>query len=127
MAQGRQYLFVAIDRTSQFAYGQIHLLQSKAVAADFFTSSHRGSALQNPLSVDGQWEPVHQPCAPFTRLNIFLTVFAGRTAMNRSLKEATVKTFTYATTQQLKRQLHDFLMAYNFAKRLKAFRGKPPW
>ena len=85
-------------------------------------------------------------CTMFTRLNIFLTVFAGRTAlnigttqvkhpwtngqgeqMNRSLKEVTVKTFTYATTQQLKGHLHDFLMAYNFAKRLKTLRGKTPW
>jgi len=47
--------------------------------------------------------------------------------MNRSLKEATVKTFTYATTKQLIGHLRDFLMAYNVAKRLKALRGKTPW
>ncbi len=40
--------------------------------------------------------------------------------MNRTLKEATVKTFYYPSHQQLKEHLHDYLMAYNFAKRLKA-------
>jgi hypothetical protein len=47
--------------------------------------------------------------------------------MNRTLKEATVNRFTYATHQELKGHLHAYLMAYNFAKRLKALKGQSPW
>jgi transposase InsO family protein len=47
--------------------------------------------------------------------------------MNRTLKEATVSSFTYQTHEQLKSHLHAYLMAYNFAKRLKSLKGKTPW
>ena len=43
--------------------------------------------------------------------------------MNRTIKEATVKRYYYQSHDHLKRHLHAFLMAYNFAKRLKALKG----
>jgi len=43
--------------------------------------------------------------------------------MNRTLKEATVKRYHYRTHTQLKGRIHAFLIAYNFAKRLKSLRG----
>ena len=42
--------------------------------------------------------------------------------MNRTLKEATVQSFHYCSHEELKKHLHSYLMAYNFAKRLKAFK-----
>jgi transposase InsO family protein len=39
--------------------------------------------------------------------------------MNRTIKEATVKRYHYGSHQQLKEHLHAFMMAYNFARRLK--------
>jgi hypothetical protein len=47
--------------------------------------------------------------------------------MNRTIKEATVKNFYYTSHDELKQHLHAYLMAYNFAKRLKAIKGKTPW
>ena len=47
--------------------------------------------------------------------------------MNRTIKEATVQSYYYSNHQQLERHLNDFLLAYNFARRLKALRGKTPW
>jgi transposase InsO family protein len=47
--------------------------------------------------------------------------------MNRTLKEATVKKFSDQTPQHLKGHLHAFLMAYNFAKRLKPLGGLTPY
>ena len=47
--------------------------------------------------------------------------------MNRTLKEATVKQYHYGSHVQLKQHLHAFLMAYNFAKRLKALNGLTPY
>jgi Integrase core domain len=43
--------------------------------------------------------------------------------MNRTLKEATVKRYYYETHDQLRGHLANFVMAYNFAKRLKTLKG----
>src|SRR4051812_7725353 len=47
--------------------------------------------------------------------------------MNRTVKEATVKTFHYQTLESLKAHLQTFLAAYNFAKHLKALRWRTPF
>nr|WP_162531127.1 integrase core domain-containing protein [Holospora elegans] len=47
--------------------------------------------------------------------------------MNRTLKEATVNSFHYASHDELKQHVRAYLMAYNFAKRLKGIKGKIPW
>lgn len=47
--------------------------------------------------------------------------------MNRTLRDATVRRYHYETHQHLKEHLHAFLMAYNFAKRLKTLRGLTPY
>lgn len=39
--------------------------------------------------------------------------------MNRTIKDATVKRFFYDNHAQLRSHLDDFVLAYNFAKRLK--------
>lgn len=39
--------------------------------------------------------------------------------MNRTIKDATVKRFYYETHDELRAHLTDFVIAYNFAKRLK--------
>jgi transposase InsO family protein len=46
--------------------------------------------------------------------------------MNRTIKEATVKRFHYETHEQLRTHLTDFLVAYNFARRLKTLGGITP-
>lgn len=47
--------------------------------------------------------------------------------MNRTIKEATVKKYHYDTHDSLRRHIYDFVNAYNFAKRLKALKGKTPY
>ena len=47
--------------------------------------------------------------------------------MNRTLKEATIKRFYYETTDQLNTHLQTFLLAYNFAKRLKRLKELMPY
>ncbi len=47
--------------------------------------------------------------------------------MNRTLKEATVYRFFYDTHQQLREHLVTYLMAYNFARRLKTLNGLTPY
>ncbi len=47
--------------------------------------------------------------------------------MNRIIKEATVKRYHYQSHDQLKQHLFTFMMAYNFAKRLKTLKGLTPY
>jgi len=44
--------------------------------------------------------------------------------MVRTIKEATVKSFHYASIQELRRHVGDWLITYNFAKQLKALRWR---
>ncbi len=145
-AQGKLYLYVGIDRTSKFAYAELHERQTKLIAAAFL-----GELIQvvpykihKVLTDNGIQFTNHEH-----HKNAFAHIFE-RTCkehiiehrktkvkhpwtngqverMNRGLKEATVNTFTYASHLQLKEHLHAYLMAYNFAKRLKSLKGKTPW
>jgi transposase InsO family protein len=45
--------------------------------------------------------------------------------MNRT--KATVKRYHYDTHQQLESHLHDFIQAYNYARRLKTLNGLTPY
>src|SRR3954451_14494106 len=47
--------------------------------------------------------------------------------MNRTIKEATVQRFYYATHEQLRMHLADFVAAYNFGRRLKTLKGLTPY
>jgi len=46
--------------------------------------------------------------------------------MNRTIKEATVKSFHYDNHEQLENHLQTFIDAYNFARRLKTLKGLTP-
>lgn len=50
-----------------------------------------------------------------------------RVAMNRPLKEATVKRFYYETLNHLRTHLADFVNTYNFGRRLKTLKGLTPY
>jgi len=144
--EGKLYLFVAIDRTSKFAYAELHLEAIKTVAAQFlrqliaavpyrihtvltdngirFTNRQRDhSAFQH---IFGRVCQEHGIEHRLTKTNHPWT--NGQVErMNRTLKEATVKKDYYQTHQHLKEHLYAFLMAYNFAKRLKTLRGLTPY
>jgi hypothetical protein len=47
--------------------------------------------------------------------------------MVRTIKDATVKSFHYASIQELRRHVADWLVAYNFAKQLKALKFRTPY
>ncbi len=46
--------------------------------------------------------------------------------MNRTIKEATVRSFHYTTLSKLSAHLKDYLWAYNSARLLRALNGKRP-
>ena len=47
--------------------------------------------------------------------------------INRTIKEATVNRYYYQNHRQLSEHLDKFILAYNFAKRLKILRGLTPY
>ena len=47
--------------------------------------------------------------------------------MNRTIKDATTKAYHYDSVEQLEKHLNEFMIAYNFAKKLKALKFKTPF
>lgn len=149
--EGKLYLFVAIDRTSKFAFAQLHAAANVRTAAGFLQAlveavPYRiqtvltdngiqfGDAIQHRSGPTARYR-VHmfdRVCLEngiehrFTKPNHPWT--NGQVErMNRTLKEATVRRYHYSSHQQLEAHLSAFLDAYNFAKRLKTLNGLTPY
>lgn len=144
--EGKLYLFVAIDRTSKFAYAELHLKATRMIARDFLSNLIAAVpyTLHTLLTDNGIQFAKRQGTEdyrmiPFDRLchthgiEHRLTKIShpwtnGQVErMNRTLKEATVKRYHYSSHEQLKTHLQTFLMAYNFARRLKTLKGLTPY
>lgn len=144
--EGKFYLFVAIDRTSKFAYTEIHPQATKPVAAAFL--EHLIKVVPYKIHIvltDNGVQFTSRAGQDTWRVHIFERVCQAHSIehrltkvnhpwtngqverMNRTIKEATVKLYHYVSVDQLRSHVHDFLMAYNFAKRLKALQGKTPY
>src|SRR5271170_2804242 len=144
-AEGKLRLFVAIDRTSKFAYAELHQDAGKMVAAQFLRNliaavpytihtvlTDNGIQFANRTRDKYAFHHIFdRVCAEngiehrLTKLNHPWT--NGQVErMNRTIKEATVKRFHYQAHQHLKEHLQTFLMAYNFAKRLRTLKGLTP-
>src|SRR5215218_8967795 len=158
--QGRFYLLVAIDRTSKFAFVELHERVTRRVAGDFLRAliaavpyrvhtvlTDHGTHFTEPNG--NTWTPAEikdmlarkqlfrahafelacaqndvehrltKPRHPWTNGQV--------ERMNRTIKEATVQRFYYATHDQLRTHLADFVAAYNFARRLKTLKGLTPY
>lgn len=144
--EGKLYLFVAIDRTSKYAYVELHGTSTRAIATQFLrnliadvpykihtiltdngiqfakrsgTESYRAHPFDAVCDEHQIEHRFTQVCHPWTNGQV--------ERMNKTIKEATTHRFYYDTHDQLKRHLHAFLMMYNFTKRLKALNGLSPY
>lgn len=149
--EGKLYLFVAIDRTSKFAYVELHDKSDRQISTAFLHNlikavpykihtilTDNGSQFCHPpryrngptaqyirhmfgMCCDGYGieHRMTKPKHPWTNGQV--------ERMNRTIKEATVKRYYYNSHTQLKAHLHSFLMAYNFARRLKTLKGLTPY
>ena len=149
--EGKLYLFVAVDRTSKYAFARL-VKRATGMAARAFLDelvaavpyqihtvlTDNGIQFADlPKNRDGpsaRWRghPFDRACHEhgiehrLTKPNHPWT--NGQVErMNRTLKEATVRRYHYKTHQQLEDHLAAFLDAYNFAKRLKTLRGLTPY
>ena len=143
---GKLYLFVAIDRTSKFAYAELLEQAGKLEAAQFlrnliaavpyriqivltdngiqFTNRKRdryafAHIFGRVCQEHGIDHRLTKPNHPWTNGQV--------ERMNRTLKDATVKRYHYDNHHQLKEHVYTFLNAYNFAKRLKTLHGLTPY
>lgn len=149
--EGKLHLFVAVDRTSKYAFAQLHPAANVKTAAGFLAAlieavPYRIHTVLTDNGIQFCDAPQHRsgPTARY-RLHGFDRVCREHDIehrltkpnhpwtngqverMNRTLKEATVRRHHYQNHRQLEDHLAAFLDAYNFAKRLKTLRGLTPY
>lgn len=151
-ADGRLVMFLAIDRVSKFTYVEFHDKAGKMAGAAFLRnvieafpykihivltdnsmafadlpkyreSQHHGSPgghiFGRVCIENGIQHRLTKPYHPWT---------SGQAErMNRTIKDATVKTYHYGDLESLRAHVLAFLTAYNFAKHLKALRWRTPY
>jgi hypothetical protein len=144
--EGKLRLFVAIDRTSKFAYVELHEKAGKMVSAQFLRNlierlpykihtilTNNGVQFTNRKQNTSAFEHIfdrvcreHDIDHRLTKINHPWT--NGQIErMNRIIKEATVKRHCYDNHDQPRSHLNDFIDAYNFARRLKTLKGLTPY
>ena len=149
-AEGKLYLYVAIDRTSKFAFvqlvrktGRCRLGLPDALIAAVPYKIHTvltDNGIQftfPPRYADG---PTARHMTHMFDMRCRENGIEHRLTkikhpwtngqverMNRTIKEATVKRFHYDSHQQFETHLADFISAYNFGRRLKTLKGLTPY
>jgi hypothetical protein len=150
-AEGKLYLFVAIDRTSKFAFVQLVESANRVTASAFLVAliaavPYKIHIVLTDNGIQFRLPPryANGPTARFlthmfemrcqengiehrfTKINHPWT--NGQVErMNRTIKEATVKRYHYECHDQLSQHLNDFIEAYNFGRRLKTLKGLTPY
>jgi len=149
--EGKLYLFVAIDRTTKFTFVELHEKADRPVAVRFlealiaavpyrlhtvltdngiqfadlprnrdgWTARYRVHRFDQICQANGIEHRLTKPNHPWTNGQV--------ERMNRTIKEATVNRYHYQTHDQLRGHLADFVIAYNFARRLKTLKGLSPY
>jgi transposase InsO family protein len=145
-AEGKAFLFVAVDRTSKLVVARLYRKATKLAAQAFLkvllrevpyrihtVLTDNGVQFSDQARTGGRL-PVH----PFTRLRQASGVEHRLTKpyhpwtngqaerMVRTVKDATVHAFHYATIPELRRHVAVWLAAYNFAKQLRTLRWRTP-
>jgi transposase InsO family protein len=145
---GKAFLFVAVDRTSKIVVARIYRKATKLVAAGFLKAlvktvpykihtvltdngvqfvqhdkrTDRGFVDHIFGAVCAENDIEHRQTKPY---HPWTNGQAER--MVRTIKEATVKSFHYVSITDLRRHVRDWLLAYNYAKQLKALRFRTPF
>lgn len=145
-AEGRLYLFAAIDRTSKFAYVELHQRAGKMQAAQFLRNLQEALpyAIHTVLTDNGiqftnrekdrfAFEHIFERVCRENGIEHRLTRVKhpwtnGQVErMNRTIRQATVNRYHYDDHKQFENYLQNFMNAYNFARRLKSLKGLTPY
>ena len=150
-AEGKLYLYVAIDRTSKFAFVQLVEKANRATASAFLVSlikavPYKIHTVLTDNGIQFTFPPRYKdgPTARYMRHMFDMRCQENEIEhrltkpkhpwtngqverMNRTIKEATVKRYHYDSHEQLKAHLGVFVDAYNFGRRLKTLKGLTPY
>ena len=150
-AEGKLYLYVAIDRTSKFTFVQVVKKTGRTSAAAFLTALIEAVPykIHTVLTDNGIQFTFPQRYAGGPTARYVTHMFDMRCQengiehrltkvkhpwtngqverMNRTIKEATVQRYHYDSHRQLEAHLADFVSAYNFGRRLKTLKGLTPY
>ena len=135
--QGKLHMFVAVDRTSKFAFVELHEKATTAVSREFLLRLIAAVPykIHTVLTDNGERFRAHAFEYACARNDIEHRTTRAKhpwtngqvERMNRTIKDATVKRFYYESHDQLRQHLVDFVAAYNFARRLKTLKGLTPY
>ena len=149
--EGKLYLYVAIDRTSKFAFVQLVRKTGRTSASAFlealiaavpykihtvltdngiqFTFPSRYADGPTARYITHMFDMRCQENGIEHRLTKVKHPWTNGQVerINRTIKEATVKCYHYDSHRQLEIHLADFIAAHNFARRLKTLRGLTPY
>ena len=150
--EGKLYLYVAIDRTSKFAFVQLKDKANRKTASAFLEAliaavPYKINIVLTDNGIQFTFPPRYKEGGPTAtymthmfdirccengiehRLTKIKHPWTNGQVerMNRTIKEATVKRYHYEDHDQLKAHLTDFINAYNYARRLKTLKGLTPY
>lgn len=149
-AEGKLYLYLAIDRTSKFPVVQLVRKTGRTSASAFLVALIEAVPykIHTVLTDNGvQFKfPTRYADGPTARyMTRMFDMYSQENGiehrltkikhpwtdgqverMNRTIKEAAVKRYHYDSDQQLEVHLTDFMSAYNFGRRLKTLKGLTP-
>jgi transposase InsO family protein len=149
--EGKLYLYVAVDRTSKFAFVQLVEKANTGTARAFLealvaTVPYKIEIVLTDNGIQFAYLPKNRsgPTATWSR-HLFDRACRRHgiehrltkpnhpwtngqvERMNRTIKEATVQRYHYDSHEQFRRHLDDFVAAYNFGRRLKTLKGLTPY
>jgi transposase InsO family protein len=150
-AEGKLYLYVAIDRTSKFAFVQLVTKTGRTSASAFLVAliaavPYKIHTVLTDNGIQFTFPPRYAdgPTAQYMthmfdmrcqengiehRLTKIRHPWTNGQVerMNRTIKEATVKRYHYDSHRQLETHLRYFIDAYNYSRRLKTLKGLTPF
>ena len=149
--EGKLYLYVAIDRTSKFAFVQLVNKTGRTSASAFLEAlieavPYKIHTVLTDNGIQFTYPPRYADGPTATYMTHMFDMRCRENGiehrltkikhpwtngqverMNRTIKDATVKRYHYDSHKQLKTHLADFVNAYNFGKRLKTLKGLTPY
>jgi transposase InsO family protein len=150
-AEGKLYLYVAIDRTSKFVFVQVVRKTGRTSASGFLMAliaavPYKIHTVLTDNGIQFTFPPRYAD-GPTARYMTHMFDMRCREngiehrltkikhpwtngqveRMNRTIKEATVKRYHYDSHQLFEQHLADFINAYNYARRLKTLKGLTPY
>src|SRR6202047_3783972 len=150
-AEGKLYLYVAIDRTSKFAFVQLVKKTGRTSASAFLEAliaavPYKIHTVLTDNGIQFTFPPRYAdgPTARYVthmfnmrcrqngiehRLTKIKHPWTNGQVerMNRTIKEATVQRYHYDRHAELENHLIDFINAYNYGRRLKTLKGLTPY